>query len=69
MISRVHLPVRAARDIRTKQHQQIKAGTPGEVISVTGVTPAYYCVMFWPSGLGGGTVTVNYLHRTDLKEA
>jgi len=36
MMSRAYLPIRATHEIRTTDHPPIRAGTPGEIIGVSG---------------------------------
>ena len=69
MMSRAYLPIRAAHEILTTDHPPIRAGTPGEIIGVSGDIPPSYCVTFWPDGRDGAAVTINHLTRIDLKEA
>jgi hypothetical protein len=62
----IPFPVRAVRDLRPNASLLIERGTPGEI---TGMTKSHYTVTFWPFGIEGATVTLNYLTKTDLLEA
>ena len=61
------IQVRAARDIVQRHSPPIKAGTPGEITDVGGVSTVSYTVRFWPAD--GNPVTLHDLDRTDLQEA
>lgn len=63
------IPVRAAHDLLQRFSPPIKAGTPGEIIAMTGMGLYSYTVTFWASDLAGGSATLRDLCRTDLQEA
>ena len=67
MMQRYVIPVRATHNLR-QGDIEIAAGTPGEIIEMTG-DPVMYTVTFWPSGLTGAKVVLTNLRRTDLREA
>jgi len=68
MMTRIPFPVIATRDIR-QSAVFIRGGTPGEITGVSGTTPPYYTVTFWPSGADRASVTLSYLTTNDLREA
>jgi hypothetical protein len=68
MLTRIPFPVTARRDIR-QSAVYIRTGTPGEITGVSGVTPPYYTVTFWPRGADSASVTLSYLTRNDVREA
>ena len=63
------IPVKAAHDLLQRFSPPIKAGTPGEIVSMTGMGLYSYTVTFWSSDLAGGSATLRDLCRTDLQEA
>jgi len=63
------IPVRAAHDLLQRFSPPIKAGTPGEIVAMTGMGLYSYTVTFWGSDLAGGSATLRDLCRTDLREA
>jgi len=63
------IPVRAAHDLLQRFSPPIKAGTPGEIVAMTGMGLYSYTVTFWASDLAGGSATLRDLCRTDLREA
>jgi hypothetical protein len=69
MMSRIPFPVVATHDIRNGQAPPIKMGTAGDITGISGATPSHYTVAFHPLGPGGVVITLNYLTRTDLREA
>ena len=69
MLTQIPFPVVALHDIRRSPALLIPRGTPGEITGVSEATPSRYTVTFWPFGMGGATVTISHLSRTDLKEA
>jgi hypothetical protein len=68
MMTRIPFPVIARRDIR-QSAVYIRTGTPGEITGVSGATPTYYTVTFWPRGADSASVTLSYLTTNDLSEA
>ena len=68
MMTRIPFPVIAKRDIR-QSTAYIRTGTPGEITGVSGATPPYYTVTFWPAGADAASITLSYLTRNDLREA
>jgi hypothetical protein len=69
MMSRIPFPVVATHDISNGQAPPIKMGTAGDITGISGATPSHYTVAFHPFGPGGVVITLNYLTRTDLREA
>ncbi len=63
------IPVKAAHDLLQRFSPPIKAGTPGEIVSMTGMGLYSYTVTFRSPDLAGGSVTLRDLCRTDLQEA
>jgi hypothetical protein len=63
------IPVKAAHDLLQRFSPPIKAGTPGEIVSMTGTGLYSYTVTFSSPDLIGGSVTLRDLCRTDLQEA
>ncbi len=69
MMAQIPLPVVATHDICRGTTVLVRTGTPGEITGVSRATPSHYTVRFWPAGAGGEVVTLEYLTRTDLREA
>jgi len=69
MISRIPFPVIATHDIRKGHAPLIKTGTAGEITGISGATPSHYTVAFRPCGPDGVVITLDYLTRTDLRDA
>ena len=72
MMSRIPFPVIATHDIRNGQAPPIKMGTAGDITGISGAIPSHYTVAFRPFrpfGPDGVVITLNYLTRTDLREA
>jgi len=69
MISRIPFPVIATHDIRKGHAPLIKTGTAGEITGISGATPSHYTVAFRPFGPDGLVIILDYLTRTDLRDA
>jgi hypothetical protein len=67
-MSQVPFPVIAKHDI-LQGRSLIEEGTCGEIVGVSGSTPCYYSVIFWPHGADGASVRFDYLTRFDVREA
>jgi hypothetical protein len=69
MMSRIPFPVIATHDIHKGHAPLIKTGTAGEITGISGATPSHYTVAFRPFGPDGLVITLDYLTRTDLRDA
>ncbi len=68
-MAQIPLPVVATHDICRGTDILVASGTRGEITGVSGATPSHYTVRFWPANADGDVVTLDYLTRTDLREA